>query len=197
MTSCTTRHQSHVQSVDTRARLTLMASLETAINNILLLDHKEFNKSDDLETEVDLIVDTLDKINSRFEMFHNMVNDASDGLDTRVKTSVDHTKENAERVELLKKENKQLRFELEIIKNVIFKQDADIDAVRNKVTDLTACSMKDNITISSILNDTGNAKEDCKAKVIDFIKKKWKWKWMRIKYTWPTDWVNMTVKLGI
>ena len=115
---------------------------------------------------MDQLVDAIQKINARFEIIHSIVNNASDGLDPRIDSVQEGSIDNAEKIESLEQENKQLRFELDLIKNIVFKQDTDITSVRSRITDLTARSMSKNITISGILDDPGNAKENCKQTVI-------------------------------
>ena len=156
MSSRKTRFNSQIDDGGQR-RSTLMASLEKAMN--------------DIEGKLDLVVDALNAINDRFITVHEIINQASDGLDPRIDVNSEGIKDNAEKVEALEQENKQLKKEAEILKGIIFKYDTEIASMRDKLTRLTAKSMAPNIIISSIDGDSSNAKEDnCKEKVSSFLK---------------------------
>ena len=48
----------------------------------------------------------------------------------------------------LEEENRTLQKELDIVKGLLAKQDHEIESLRQKVTQMTACNMKDNILIT-------------------------------------------------
>ena len=167
-----TRYKSQAENAAAAQRkYSLMKQLATEINNVALIEEEDI-KIATTEEKVDLIINAMDKINERFGIVHDMVNDASDGPDTRLDALSDANIDIAENVDELVKENKKLRLELDIAKGLISKQHEEIAMLRDKVTTLTARSMSSNITISGIIDDKSSKKENCKEKVITFFKNK-------------------------
>ena len=166
-----TRNKSQTDQTDSIAKRKLMASLENAINTEELYDQVEFEKGD-IEVKLDQIVNAMDKINDRFTLVHNIINDASDGLDIRIDTNIDSNRDNAENMEALQVENKQLRQELDLVKGLLFKYDEEVITLRNQITTLTARSMSNNVVVTGITGDAEDPrKENCKEKSIAFLKK--------------------------
>ena len=136
-----------------------------------LINHEEFEIAEG-DAKLDLILTVLDTINSRFEIMHNIINEASDGLDPRLDTVNETAKDNSDRLEALEVENAQLRKEAEILKGVIFKYDTEIASMWDKLTKLTTRSMANNVIISGIEDDKQDPKEEsCKSKVKTFLTK--------------------------
>ena len=77
-----------------------------------------------------------------------------------------------ERMEKLEEEKSIMQDELFTLKGVAQVQDCKIISIDNKVVDLTARSMKNNIIIQGLDGDPGTHREDCKEKVIAFFKDK-------------------------
>ena len=117
------------------------------------------------------MIEAVRKLDNRFITTHNIVNDAQEGLDPRLEAAADGLKDANETIEHLKLENRSLKSELDIVKGLLFRYDAEIRSLRDKVTSLTARSMSNNVTISGITGDNINPKEDkCKSKVTQFLK---------------------------
>ena len=53
----------------------------------------------------------------------------------------------------MSEENKQLRWELDMVKGLCIRMEAENTELRNKVTQLSARAMKDNLIISGLCND--------------------------------------------
>ena len=64
----------------------------------------------------------------------------------------------------------ELKYENKILKGLVQKQSKQIDSLNSKVIQLTARSMENNLIVTGIIGDT--KKENCKQKVIEFIKNK-------------------------
>ena len=159
-----TRHRSENSS-----QRALMSSIEKQINSDPLINHEVFDDSE-LEGKMDCIVEAIKKMDGRFIAVHNIVNNAQDGLDSRLGVALDGVRDTDETVDGLKKENFALRTEVEILKGLLFKYDKELSTLRDKVTDLTGRSMANNITISGIVGDTKNPKEEnCKQKIKTFL----------------------------
>ena len=134
------RHQS-----GRTTRQILMASLLDDLNAEDPLNQDEY-QSAETEEKFKLLQSAIETINGRFAIVHNMVNDASDGLDAR---AIDSDK----RLMSLSSENKQLQFELDMIKGLFVKSEAENEILRKKVTQLTAQSMQNNIVVNGLCND--------------------------------------------
>ena len=128
-----------------KARSGLMSSTEEQLNKEVLLDLDALPKMG-TDAQLKMIAEATVTVNSRFSTIHEIVNEASDGLDPR-------TTDNKEKIQCLWDENKQLRFELDILKGVFIKMEAENTCIRDKVTVLTAQSMKDNLTFGGLIAD--------------------------------------------
>ena len=158
------------KSVNYATRQNLMASLEKDLNSNVLIDHEVFDHAD-LEGKLDCIVDALAKMDERFFKVHNIINDAQDGLDTRVEASLASSADSQDKIHELEVENSKLRLEVDILKGLLFKQTKEFENVRDKVTTSVAKSMENNITIQGIEGDAEKKKDnDCMAKVQTFLK---------------------------
>ena len=145
-----------------------MTALEKEINK-QLLDPEEFEDGS-IEQKMDQIVDAIQTLNLRFSQVHNIVNDVQDGLDPRLEGASAQTTDNQERIEELEQENKKLRFELDLLKNLFFKQHAVTESLREKATLATAKSMSSNVCIVGIDGDK-EKDERCTENVNNFIEK--------------------------
>ena len=150
------------QSGKTTARIELMSTFEELHNKEDLLNPDNL-PSLDSDQKIDLLIEAVRMVNNKFIKVHEMVNDASDGLDPRFTDCED-------RVQLMAEENKQLRFELDIVKGLLVKAEEDKKSLKDKVTMLTAQSMKDNIVINGICGD--EATEDTAQATQDFLNDK-------------------------
>ena len=142
------RHQSGRNS-----RQVLMAALEEQLNKEPAFTQEEIDKVD-IEEKIQLLATAVLNGNEKFAIVHNIVNDASDGLDPR-------TADCDERLLHMADENKQLRSELDILKGLFVKMEKENCVLREKVTRLNAAGMKDNLIINGICGDesTENAVE--------------------------------------
>ena len=102
----------------------------------------------------------ISSINDKFEIVHNIINEASNGLDP-------HTADCEERLISLADENKQLRFELDMLKGMFVKLEAENSRLRDKVTSLSAIHMKDNLIIHGVCADEQD--EDPKETALTFL----------------------------
>ena len=83
------------------------------MNQIPLFDHNELEKEDP-ETKFDQIISALNVLNNRFEIVHNILNNAQDGIDPRIDALADSQVDQDEDIEALQKENKKLRSEVDL-----------------------------------------------------------------------------------
>ena len=74
-----------------------------------------------------------------------------------------------DRVEALEEENNLLKKEVDLLKGIVFKYDAELHSLRQKMTDLTARSMNNNITIAGLAETQKGKKEKCKEVVSTFL----------------------------
>ena len=137
-------------------RATLMSSLEEMMNREELINSQDFDVADDAG-KIQLMKVAFEGVNDRFVAVHNIINDASDGLDPRVTDS-------DERITGLIEDNKQLRFELDILKGMFSKMETENSNLRHKVTALSAMTMKNNIIINGLTTS-----DESKEKPIDTV----------------------------
>ena len=126
-----------------KARSGLMASLEELLNKEDLLNPETFAKADN-SAKMTMIVDAINNINIKFSTVHEIINEASDGLDPR-------TLDCEEKIQGLTDENQQLKFELKILKGAFFKLEAENSNLRERVVSLNSHSMKNNLTIGGLI----------------------------------------------
>ena len=158
------------KSVNSAMRHQLMTCLERDINTTPLFDPESFEEGS-LEEKLDQVIEAMEKLNERFVKVHNIVNDAQDGIDTRLEGTSAQVLDSQEKIQELEEENQQLRFELDLLKSLIYKHSADLTSLRDKTTSCTAQKMSLNLTIQGILGDCENFKDDnCKGKVSSFLK---------------------------
>ena len=164
------KRSSRHQSQSTSSRLALMSALEKDINSANFFQDDNFEEGD-IETKMDHIIEAIKVLDSRFITIHQIVNDVQEGLDPRIDAAHDSLRDSTETVDGLKKENLQLRKELDILRNLLAKCDQEITQLRDKVSSvLTGKSMSSNITISGITEDCADKKQDpCKQKVKNLI----------------------------
>ena len=145
-----------------KARSGLMSSLEEALNKEDLLN-KELLAKSDTDTKLDMLVEAIKEVNGKFTMVHEIINEASDGIDPR-------TMDSEEKIQLLSDKNKQLHFELDILKGAFFKMESENSHLRTKVIALTAQSMKNNLTFGGLIANEEN--EQPIDTVYDFLTEK-------------------------
>ena len=133
------------QSGKVTARHTLMTALEDLLNKENLIDVEEVHKAE-MEEKFNMITQAIINVNSKFATVHNIINDASDRLEPRM-TDCD------ERMLALTEENKQLRFELYLVKGLHTKLEEENKTLRSKVTSLSALHMKDNLIMHGLCSD--------------------------------------------
>ena len=157
----------------------LMSVLEEMINKEELLDHGSVEAAD-MDTKITLITDAILEVNKRFVTIHNMVNDASDGINPRITDC-------EEKLAGTLEENKQLRLELDILKGLFAKSEKENEQLRNKVTTLATQSIKNNIIISGI---KGNEETEYLMEVLhDFLHEK-------MSPEFPTDQLITARRIG-
>ena len=148
----------------------------------------------DMEEKLNLLMVAINKINTnfhhKFEALNNklndpkkgiqaqlngiyeVLNDEEDGVLPRMRELESENTEVLRRLEILEQSNEDLRDQVDLLRGTVQVLDKQQETMNKKVIDLTSRSMKNNILISSITGD--EAKENCKEKVIDFIKTKLK-----------------------
>ena len=92
------------------------------------------------------------------------------------------------RIEDLESQNTCLADDVEILKGIVQVQDKQLKANNNKITDLTAHSMANNITISGLTGDSKD--ENCVQKVCDFL-------WRQMKMNIKDEEVQVAHRIGI
>ena len=127
----------------------LMSSLEELLNKKNLIDIEEVNKAPGLEKKMEMIVQAILNVNNKFSTVHDMFNEANDGIDP-------HTSDCEDKLATLAEENKQLRFELDLVKGMHSKLEFENASLKAKVTALTAQQMKNNLTFAGLINDEDN-----------------------------------------
>ena len=127
----------------------LMSSLEELLNKENLIDIEEVNKAQNLEKKMEMIVQAILNVNNKFSTVHDMFNEANDGIDPR-------TSDCEDKLATLAEENKQLRFELDLVKGMHSKLEFENASLKAKVTALTAQQMKNNLTFAGLINDEAN-----------------------------------------
>ena len=125
-----------------KPRVDLMASLLDLLNKEDLLNMDALAKAEPKE-KFDMISQAIFNVNNKFSTVHDIVNEANDGLDPR-------STDCEEKLTAVLEENTQLRFELDLLKGLFFKMEAELDALKSKTTSLSAFTMKDNIVISGL-----------------------------------------------
>ena len=150
------RHQSGKNT----ARSNLMTSILEAMNKEAVLDANIYQQADQ-EEKFNLLSNAISTVEKRFAQVHNIVNNATYGLDPR-------TTDCEERVLHLSEENQQLRFELDILKGLLAKAAKENQILREKVTLLSAQSMKANLVIGG-LTATDEESENAKEVVGEFL----------------------------
>lgn len=109
-------------------------------------------------------------VNKRMQPLEYAVFNTDKGILPQLQGIVDHAKDADKQVDMLRKENLELRAELEIVKGTISKQHSQLGVMNRKIADLTARTMSDNVTINGILNDS--TKEDSKEVTKEFLQQK-------------------------
>ena len=150
------------QSGRTTARQSLMTSLLDAMNKEEMLNTDEYTSAD-MDGKFSILSNAITEINGRFAIIHEIINNATDGIDPR-------TMDCEERVVALVDENKNLRFELDVLKGLFARSEAENTALKNKVTALSAKDMKDNIIIAGLCAD--ESQENPKITVQEFLSDK-------------------------
>ena len=135
-----------------------MLTLEEIFNKEVLINEDELAKAD-MEKKIEMLHQAILNVNNKFANVHRIINNKEDGLHPRLADEETTTTALAE-------ENKSLRHELDIAKGLIAKQDFEISALHNKVTQLTARSMRNNLMIGGLLEEDG---EDPKETVREFL----------------------------
>ena len=109
------RHQSGRPST----RQVLMSALVDLLNkpDSPALSPTELEEMD-MELKVQKVIDVLLEVNDKFAAVHNIINEASDGIDPRL---VDCE----ERISRFAEENKQLKADLELVKGLFIKSEEE------------------------------------------------------------------------
>ena len=128
-----------------KARSGLMSSIEEMLNKEEIIKPEEFTKAS-TEEKLGILSKAVMEVNSRFSTVHEIINEASDGLDPR-------TSDCEEKIVSITEENKQLRFELDLLKGSFYKLENENSHLRNRVVALTAQTMKNNLTIGGLCAD--------------------------------------------
>ena len=136
------QNQRVLRNSATGNRPSLMCSLQDVLNKETLINMEELEKAT-VDSKVDILTQAILNVNNKFASVHQIINDPSDGLHTRLE-------DDSTTVQAIKEENKTLKKELEITKGILEKQSVEIDSLKSKITAINAKSMKSNITISGL-----------------------------------------------
>ena len=150
-------------SVDMEEKLNL---LMVAINKINTNFHHKF------EALNNKLNDPKKGIQAQLNGIYDVLNDEEDGVLPRMRELESENTEVLRRLEVLEQSNEDLRDQVDLLRGTVQVLDKQQETMNKKVIDLTSRSMKNNIIILGITGD--EAKENCKEKVIDFIKTKLK-----------------------
>ena len=128
------------------------------------IDAEEFENQTDQE-KMGTVLSTLNLLWAKVKQIDEAIYDANSGLNVQLVTAQTQVDSNSEAVAEIKWENK-------VLKGLVHKQSKQIQALNEKVLYLTAKSMEKNIIITGLTGD--EKKEDCKIKVLNFLKIHWK-----------------------
>ena len=147
----------------------------------------------DLNDKLNLLMPSMNKINTnfhhRFESLSKQMGNEKEGLIGRItltehflaeiQARMDDVEERTAatpqyniKVSVLEERVQKLSDDVATIKGLLQVQDTELKMCKNKIVDLTARSMSNNITISGITGDVKDEKEDCVDKVKNFLQEK-------------------------
>ena len=156
-----------VTSTDEKLNLIMVA-----INKINTNFHHKFKAvNKQLHEGEDAIVPQLKNCKSALEKCHKVLNNEQEGLLPRMRDAEASVEDLIQRVEKLETQSVELQDQIVCLKGATQVHDRKLNSMDNKITDLTARSMANNIIVQGITGDPGpDVKEDCKAKAINFLR---------------------------
>ena len=165
-------HMTDFSAVDMEEKMNL---LMIAINKINTNFHHKFEDFNQKLSSGDLTLQNCIKnCQASIDDQHKVLNDEQDGVLPRLRDAESAISDLQSRVETLEEEKTNLLDEIYALKGYAQVQDKKLAAAEDKIIDLTARSMKNNILIQGLPGDPGNHKEDCKGKVLSFLKNEMK-----------------------
>ena len=89
----------------------------------------------------------IDAINSRFDSLHSDIHDPTEGLKVKVEASEFICNNNKDELLRLREENAALRVNVSLLNGMMSKVFHELSSARDRINNLTARSMRDNILI--------------------------------------------------
>ena len=127
----------------------------------------------DMNEKLDLLMSAINKINMnfhhKFEDLSGKLKNIKEDLTPRISSLESKVVSMQVRMDHLEENNTALKDELAVIKGLLQVNDNNVSSLSKKVIDLTARSMANNIIITGIMGDS-EQEQDCKAKVLDFMR---------------------------
>ena len=147
--------------------------LMIAINKINTGFHLKFEKLDrQLNSTTDGLITRVKKCEEGIASIKEVLNDEEEGALPRLRDVEEITNDHETRLEALEKTNGQLLEEIAMLRGVVQVHDQQLISTKSRLTSLLARSMFNNITISGLVGD--DSKENCKEKVLNFLREKMK-----------------------
>ena len=154
------RNKSYMQA-------TTMGTIEEMAKQADFINPEAFNKAS-MDEKLLTMVTSLNKLHVKFDAMDEILHKKDEGLVPKMEalgTDVDD----------IAVEHDGIKFELEITKGLLHKQGLQIQQILEKLTDISARQMKDNLTITGLVepqNGQGEEdnEEDCEAVVTTFLK---------------------------
>ena len=125
------------------------------------------------EEKVNLVMMAINKINTTFQCkldrVASVLIDEEDGVFPRLRDCEREVDNYSDRINKLEEDNQILKEDVRMLKGVISVQEKQSAPVKEKLTEIQARSMSNNIIIDGIVNDQEDS-EICKNQVKEFIK---------------------------
>ncbi len=122
-----------------------------------------------MQQQLASIQESLGNLLGKFDNVHKAIFDPVDGIEPRLTILQDETDDNTGKIVRLEAENKQLKFELDIIKGLLQKYADRFESIDRKLIDHATRSMKQNVVIYGIKDEDKESNQTCKQKVTDFF----------------------------
>ena len=157
-------------AVDMNGKLNL---LMVAINKINTNFHLKFEAMNEhLYMGEHSFVKQIESAETTIVNISEVLNDEREGILPRMRDAESSLEDVQDRLEKLETKCASLQDQIVSLKGAAQVHDNQIHSTARKVIDLTARSMSCNIIIQGIVSDPGNMNEDCKTKVLEFMRNK-------------------------
>lgn len=167
------RNHSYQQSLakDTHKQSTIMSGnlmdIVESMDNEQIIAKDDFQKKNTIQ-KLDSVADAINKMYEKMNEMNNRIDqkiqpveeavfDQQTGVVPQLQGMVEHARSADERIQTLVEENLQLRDELDILKGVVHKMANQMQYSSQKLDQLIARSMSENLIITGILNDVPKA----------------------------------------